>query len=99
MAKRELLDSLRDWYSAHVDEMAERGIILTFGRSDDERPKQAAWLGVERGERLAEIIIWDSGEAELVIGEEGNPEASEHHEINDADEIGGLATRLIAGIE
>ena len=44
---------------------------MSSGRSEGDRPKHARWLNFERGEFRAELIVWDTGEAESGVGGPG----------------------------
>jgi hypothetical protein len=58
---------------------------LTFGPT---RAKSAAWVECECGDRLAQLIVWTSGEAELAVYSRTTDDA--HHvnyALTSADEL------------
>ena len=68
---------------------------MTSGQSESDRPKHARWLNLERGEYTAELIVWDTGEAESGIGGPGTAGISEHHEISSVAQLEELLARLV----
>ena len=89
--------SLTDRMAAWVESNRERleGIgEIQFRRSELDRPKPSAHLVLASPTRLAEVIVWDSGEVELSHGAAGNF-LDEHHEVDDPAELDVLLERLL----
>jgi len=68
---------------------------MSSGRSEGDRPKHARWLNFERGEFRAELIVWDTGEAESGVGGPGMANVFEHHEIGSVAQLEELLARLV----
>jgi hypothetical protein len=58
---------------------------MTFGPTRD---KSAAWVDCQRGNRLGQLIVWTSGEAELaVLSLPTDDPYQVHYDLASADEI------------
>ncbi len=88
-----LSQRMADWVHANGARLQALGHV-TFRRSDQERAKPSAHLVVQARSRLAEIIVWDSGEAELNYGTPDEPHY-EHHEIDDPADLDQLLEQLV----
>ncbi len=80
-----------DDFAAAVDEHAERwesaGIRWQLHRGPT-RDKSAAWVDCTSDERLASLIVWTSGEAELDVAVLATGEAvTTHYELRDRSAI------------
>jgi hypothetical protein len=76
------------------------GIELKFDNSPpDGRSKSAAWVIAERADRSAELIVWSSGEVELVAGNAtGGELLQEHRDISTLGELDGLLAALLSHV-
>lgn len=94
-----LLEALLAWPSAHRARLAAAGATAAAQRGPaDGRPKQAAWLDVETPTNLGELIVWDSGEAELTTAQrdpDGAPGVTEHLQLDDAAQLERALERLL----
>lgn len=63
------LDDVRDWHLRLVAELD--GTRFDAGRRgpDAGRAKQRVCLSIDGPERLAELVVWESGEAQLLLGD------------------------------
>ena len=57
--------------------LSASGAIARFDRSTD-RPNPSCCVNVRRNDHEADLIIWDSGEAELVVGTIGGSVSHTH---------------------
>jgi hypothetical protein len=83
-------ESLQAWLG-HVD------IVITFGQSPSDRLTRSSWLNARRGDREAEVLVWESGEAEFNF--RGSQEAGitqEHHEFGTLSDLGVILARLLS---
>ncbi|MGW5868006.1 hypothetical protein ACWFRJ_38340 [Streptomyces sp. NPDC055239] len=63
------------------------------------RAKQSASLGIDGPERLAELTVWESGEAELQLGEISSGEiTNEHLSLADAGQLTAITDRMRAWV-
>jgi hypothetical protein len=79
----ELLDYLEAWYRTRANDPAD----VKFGSAPQDRPKSAAWITGENDGRLAQLIVWSTGEAELSLGFDSDPQVNEHHELSTRVEL------------
>lgn len=77
----------------------EVGATWRVDRSpDDGRNKHGAWVTLQQGDRDGVLIVWDSGEAELEVGESAVPFTQKHFDGLDTadsalDELVALVIR------
>jgi hypothetical protein len=82
-----VLDALRAWFDAHESSLADDGYQVEFAESPVGRAKLSASVTVASAHRIARLVIWDTGEAELSMGDVASAAvAEEHREIT--SEIG-----------
>jgi hypothetical protein len=65
-------------------------ILRRFGVDSD---KPSVHLLLELGPRIAEILVWDSGEIEIIRGTPGDHH-DEHREIEDPNDVYGILEEL-----
>src|SRR5262245_48012532 len=62
------LGVFRDLISSLADDWSQQGVEHSmYASPDDGRSKAASWVRVEVGEVEGELIVWDSGEGELLF--------------------------------
>ena len=64
-----MFDDLRAWFEAHKSSLARRGYVVEFAESPSDRSKRSASVTVSSARRIGRLVIWDTGEAELSIGD------------------------------
>jgi hypothetical protein len=72
---------------------------LSISDSAGTRPKRAVHIAVQESDRFAEIIVWDTGEAEFGFGVTGGAQSDEHHDLIDTVELDQLLDRFLARVE
>lgn len=87
---------LAAWYEAHRPEAGVAGVTLKFGRNRDDILNPSAWLTAEIPDRIADLLLWSSGEAEFGAGGEGWSEFQEHHDLESEEQLDALLDRLLA---
>jgi hypothetical protein len=82
-----VLDDLRSWFEAHQNSLAADGYQVEFTESPADRDKLSAWVTITSARRIGQLVIWDTGEAELSMADVASARvAEEHREIT--SEIG-----------
>ena len=71
-----VLDALRAWFDAHESSLADDGYQVEFAESPVGRDKLSASVTVASARRIARLVIWDTGEAELSMGDVASSAAS-----------------------
>jgi hypothetical protein len=73
-----ILDCVETWLCSLQSIFESAGITVHFDRTTDQRPKGSAVLNVRRGTAEAELVVWDSGEADLTTMESDGSTKQEH---------------------
>jgi hypothetical protein len=74
-----VLHDLRAWLDAHRSELAENGYQIDYSESPQDRMKRSASLMIASSRRVGQLILWETGEAELSLGDISSSEVSEQH--------------------
>jgi hypothetical protein len=97
MPEVDLLAALAAWCREQAESLQAGGVELKCGRTEGDRPKHARFVNLHRHEYAAELIVWETGEAELVA--RGTVDVDEHHEIASLDQLNELLARLVAAVQ
>lgn len=80
-----LLKDAREWIDARLEEIRKVGLLTEVSFAPRDREKQAIQWVLESSERIGEIILWDTGEAELSFASiETGEVRPEHRDIDGA---------------
>jgi hypothetical protein len=84
--------SLEGWFSLH-------DVIMRSGNSSDNVMRRSAWVNIRCGDKEAELILWESGEAEF--GSSGGREGvtEEHYDLGNISDLGPVLRRLLVAID
>jgi hypothetical protein len=74
-----VLDALRAWFDAHESSLAADGYRVEFAESPPGRGKLSASVTVASARRIGRLVIWDTGEAELNMGDVASAAVTEEH--------------------
>ena len=74
-----MLDALRAWFDAHESSLAADGYRVEFAESPPGRGKLSASVTVASARRIGRLVIWDTGEAELNMGDVTSAAVTEEH--------------------
>jgi hypothetical protein len=92
-----LLEFLENWFVSLEQFLAGRGIAGHLSRSpDDGRPKAFRGVSLKRGSVEGELLLWDTGEAELNLMPLGDVPSQEHLEIEATAALAEALARLLA---
>lgn len=64
-----ILDHLRPWADERAADLAVRAIYLEVTDGPVDRDKRSAWVDVDSPTRSVRLVVWDSGEATLSVGD------------------------------
>lgn len=99
MAETALLRQLKDWYAGHAGELTAAGLTVKLDESPPDWLKTSAWLNVDSDQHLAELIVWDTGEAEFALADTTTGQVvQEHHDIHMPAALDDLLTRLLVWV-
>ncbi|GAA1717097.1 hypothetical protein GCM10009765_77030 [Fodinicola feengrottensis] len=83
-----LLQGARNWIDAHSEAVRQSGLLVEINPSPKDRPKQSIQWVLEGPDRIGEIILWETGEAELSFASIKSGEIRpEHRSIKSASEL------------
>ena len=68
-----IFDVLEAWLSSMEAILGSTGVVARFDRSPTDRPNPSCSLNLRRDDQEADLVIWESGEAELVMGKVEGP--------------------------
>jgi hypothetical protein len=81
------LDFLRLWCISLEGFLPTQGIETRYGATADDRDKASAWVTISRGEREAELLVWETGEAEYAAGGGGADLDQRHYDLGSVAEL------------
>jgi len=93
-----LIDSLLMWARSLAAWLRPQGVELTVGSSPTDILRRSAWVNLRRGDREAELILWDSGEAEFSASGPNGGVTQQHYEVEGVDGLAPVLARLLESI-
>lgn len=75
----DLLEQLRAWFSAEADALRATGLAVEFAHPVQSLPKPSASVTVLGDSRLARLTVWETGEAELDLGDARTGSLEQQH--------------------
>jgi hypothetical protein len=86
-AQGNVLNDFRAWFAAHEASLAADGYHMEFKEAPSDRAKLSASVIITSARRIGQLVIWETGEAELSMGDVASDAVmQEHREIT--SEIG-----------
>ncbi|MEV7195335.1 hypothetical protein AB0N81_26545 [Streptomyces sp. NPDC093510] len=90
---------LRTLYDRLAAGPGTSGYEVTWQGAAPGRAKQGASLGVDGPERLAELTVWNSGEAQLQFGDLADGRVTDEHlRPADAAQLAAVVDRMVAWV-
>ena len=81
------------------DDLESTGILIHFERTGDQRPKHSCAFNMRQPLVEVDLVVWDSGEAELIIQQSGGRLAQEHFDdLRDPETLSVVLGRVISCI-
>ena len=94
-----ILDFVETWVISVRETLEAAGVAISFTRTTDSRPKHGCSLNLQKGIEVVDLLVWDSGEADLELGEVLGPVTQKHfNDIRDPKEFGGVLALIIKKI-
>lgn len=76
---RDVLNDLREWFDDRGAELAELSLRAEFAESPPDRVKRSASVTIASPSRVGQLVVWDTGEAALTLGDVDSGEVVEEH--------------------
>ena len=76
---RDVLNDLREWFGERSGGLAELGLQAEFAESPPDRVKRSASVTIASSTRVGQLVVWDTGEAALTLGDVSSDEVVEEH--------------------
>ena len=77
-----LLNDVRAWFADHKVTLAEQGLRAELIESPPDRDKRSVSVTIASAQRIGQLVVWSTGEAELSMGSVASRELiQEHREI------------------
>ena len=89
------LEFARLWCLSVQDWLEHNGAELLHGASEGGRPKHSLWITLRSGDSEGDLVVWESGEAELTVALAGSSVVQEHHDLGGLDQLAMLLARLM----
>ncbi len=93
----DVISGLRTWFEDRRAALTDLGLKADFKDSPSGRAKRSAALTVASSQRIGQLVVWETGEAELSLGDVGSDElVEEHREITSQIGIRDATETLMA---
>ncbi len=92
-----ILDVIEVWWYSVGAIMDSSGGITHFERSPGDRLNPSCAMNVRRNGREADLVVWDSGEAEFAVKDtDGSVSQNHFDDIRNIRDLGAVLSRVIA---
>jgi hypothetical protein len=89
-----IIDVIEIWWTSVSPLLEERGVSGQFRRSPADRSKRSCHLNLRRNESEFDLVVWESGEAELMaVGDVGAVQMRHFDDVRRPPELASLLTR------
>jgi hypothetical protein len=90
-----ILDIVEVWIRSLRSIFESAGIVVHFDRTRDGRPKSSAVLNLRNGSVEADLVVWESGEADLsTMQPDGSIEQEHFENVLKPDDFAALLGRI-----
>lgn len=90
-----IFDVLEAWQLSMEASLSAFGVIARFDRSSD-MPNPSCCLNLRRDNSEADLVVWESGEAEFVVGQPGESISQTHFDdLRNRIELSEVLSKLV----
>ena len=90
-----ILDVIYVWFTTMKAVFFEFSAVTRYEESPTDRPNPSCSMNIRLKDREADLVVWSSGEAELVIGEIGDVVEQVHFDdLKNRDSLLSVLSRL-----
>jgi hypothetical protein len=79
MREKDVLNELRLWFIGRQDALTRAGYKADLVESSVEREKRSVSVTIASAQRIGQLVLWSSGEAELGMADVASGEITEEH--------------------
>lgn len=91
-----IFDVLEAWLISMAMSLASSGVIAQFDRSPTDHPNPSCNLNLRRDDHEVDLLIWESGEAELAVGKVEGPVSQIHFDdVRSRADLAELLSKLV----
>ena len=91
-----LMDFMEAWWLSVRPLLEVAGVVGRFDRSPIDRPNPSCALNLRRHEMEADLLVWESGEAELATSERGGSTDQQHFDdIRRPGKLSAILSRVV----
>jgi hypothetical protein len=91
-----ILDCVDVWLNSLRGVLESAGTVIHFERTRDDRPKHSCALNLRYRLLEVDLLLWDSGEADLTVEQNAVVVMQEHFEgLEDLQALAAVLARLI----
>jgi hypothetical protein len=93
-----LLDFVEAWWLSVRALLEANGVVGRFERSPINRPNPSCVLNLRRNEMEVDLLVWESGEAELAIIEPGGSNQQHFDDIRTTPNLSTILSNLVYSV-
>lgn len=100
MPQLDVIEHLDDWLTANEEQLTHLGYSASIDQGNPSADDVSAYIDPESPRALGQIILWESGEADLRAGTKGSDELrlDEHRMISRREDLDEAMEALLASL-
>jgi hypothetical protein len=96
----DVIGDLRQWFDDNRNMLIDLGLTAEFSPSPPERANRSGVLAIESPRHMGQLQVWETGEAELSVGDIGSGSVTEEHlQITSLADVERAAQLVLARIQ
>jgi hypothetical protein len=93
------VDFMEAWWLSVRPIIEAEGVVGRLQRSPIDRPNTSCARNIRRNKLEADLVVWESGEAELIVGEIGGAYEDQHFDdIRTPLNLSSILSKLIYSV-
>ena len=95
-----VIDSIDEWLASLSASLDSADVEVRVQRSPSDRPIASRAINLRRGEREVDLVVWETGLADLIVARDvESPAFMEHHDdLLEPKRLRAVLTRMLEGI-
>jgi hypothetical protein len=96
----DILNFIEAWILSLRVFLESSGVTVRFERTTDERPKASCVVNLRRDAVEADLIVWESGEADLTtMDRQGKVDQQHFEDVSGAGDLATLLARVLNAVD